>query len=84
MSRALPTNNKKKKLMKNIRKVYKIFFIKIYKERDSVKVRMVLSEPFDTMRGYRQGDPLSCDLFNFVVESVLRKAGVHRNGTNFS
>ena len=35
------------------------------------------------MRGFRQGDPLSCDLFNFLMESVLRKAGVHRNGTIF-
>ena len=49
----------------------------------SVKVGMDLSEPFDTVRGFRQGDPLSCDLFNFVMESVLRKAGVHRSGTIF-
>ena len=33
--------------------------------------------------GFKQGDPLSCDLFNFLLESVLRKAGVHRNGTIF-
>ena len=49
----------------------------------SVKVGMDLSETFDTVRGFRQGEPLSCDLFNFVMESVLRKAGVHRNGTIF-
>ena len=42
-----------------------------------------LSEPFDTVRGFRQGDPLSCDLFKFVMESVLRKAGVHRSGIIF-
>ena len=42
-----------------------------------------ISETFDTVRGFRQGDPLSCDLFNFLMKSVLRKAGVHRNGTIF-
>ncbi|XP_050745358.1 uncharacterized protein LOC127011601 [Drosophila biarmipes] len=49
----------------------------------SVKVGTNLSEPFNTVRGFRQGDPLSCDLFNFVMKGVLRKAGVHRSGTIF-
>ena len=31
------------------------------------------------MRGFKDGDPISCNLFNFVVDSVLRKAGVHCN-----
>ena len=39
-----------------------------------VCVKFILSEPFDTVRGFRQGDHLSCDLFNFVMESVMRKA----------
>ena len=41
----------------------------------SVKVGKDLSEPSDTMPGFRQGDPISCDLF---------KEGVHRNDTSFS
>ena len=49
----------------------------------SVKVGKDISEPFDTVRGFRQGDPLSCNLFNFFMESMLRKADVHRNGTIF-
>ena len=49
----------------------------------SVKVGMDLSETFNTVQGFRQGVPLSCDLYNFVIESVLRKAGVYRNGTIF-
>ena len=49
----------------------------------SVKVCKDYSGPFDTVRGFRQGDALSCDLFNFLMESVLRKAAVHRNGTIF-
>ena len=40
-----------------------------------VKVGKDLSVPFDTVRAFRQGEPLSCDLFNFLLESVLRKAG---------
>ena len=44
---------------------------------------MELSEPFDTVRSFWQGDLLSCDLFNIVMESVLWKAGVHRSGTIF-
>ena len=49
----------------------------------SVKVGKDLSEPFDTAQSFRQGDSLSCDRFNFLLESVLRKAGVHCNGTIF-
>ena len=49
----------------------------------SVKVGKDLFEPFHTVLGFRQGDPLSCDLFNFLMESALRKAGVHGNGTIF-
>ena len=41
----------------------------------------VLSGPFDSVCDFKYGDPLSCDLFKFVMESVLRKAGVHCNGT---
>ena len=53
------------------------------KAESSVKFRSDFSEPFVAMRGFRQGDPQSCDLFNFVMNTVLRKAFVHRNGTIF-
>ena len=42
---------------------------------------MKVSKPFDTVWDFRQGDPLLCNIFNFLMESVLRKAEVHRNGT---
>ena len=35
-----------------------------------------LSETFDTVKGCRKGDHLSCGLYNFVMENALRKAGV--------
>ena len=45
---------------------------------------MDLSEPFDTVRGFREGDPLSCDLFNFVMKSVYqRREFINGNGTVF-
>ena len=34
---------------------------------------MELSEPITIERGFRKGDPFSCDLFNFVMENILRK-----------
>ena len=48
-----------------------------------VKVGNDLFKYFDIERGYRQGDLLSCDPLNFLMESVLQKESVHRNGTIF-
>ena len=42
---------------------------------------MVLSKHFDIVRSWEQGEPLSCDLFNFVMENVLRKAEGRLNDT---
>ncbi|XP_051864305.1 uncharacterized protein LOC127566314 [Drosophila albomicans] len=47
----------------------------------SVKVGCGQSETFTTKCGLRQGDSLSCILFNILMESIIRKAGVHRTGT---
>ncbi|XP_051858122.1 uncharacterized protein LOC127565084 [Drosophila albomicans] len=47
----------------------------------SVKVGSGQSETFTTKCGLRQGDSLSCILFNILMESIIRKAGVHRTGT---
>ena len=41
-----------------------------------VKVGMHLFETLNNVRALRQGDPLSCDLFHFVMEYVLQKAGI--------
>ena len=62
-------------------KLIRLYRMTLSSSYSSVKVGKYLSELFDTVRGLRQGDPLSCELFNFLMESVLRKAGVHRNGT---
>ena len=49
--------------------------------RSSVKVGKELTDPFDTRRGLRQGDTLSCDLFNIIMEVIMRKAAVNMNKT---
>lgn len=45
-----------------------------------IKIEKNHSEPFDTLRGFRQGDHISCDHFNIV----LRKVVVNCNGTIFN
>lgn len=49
----------------------------------SIKVGNFLFEPFDAVRGFRQGDLLSCGLFSFIAVILLRKFGVHCNDTIF-
>lgn len=41
-----------------------------------VKVQSNMSEAFETAEGLRQGDALSCLLFNLALEGVLRRAGL--------
>ena len=36
-----------------------------------VKVGNNLSEPFDAKRVFRQGDSLSCDFFNILMEKII-------------
>jgi len=48
-----------------------------------VKVGNDLSEPFDAKRGFRQGDSLSCDFFNLLMEKIISAAGLKHNGTIF-
>lgn len=38
---------------------------------------------FDTKRGFRQGDSLSCDFFNLMMERIVRAADLRNPGTIF-
>ncbi|XP_062549913.1 uncharacterized protein LOC134214591 [Armigeres subalbatus] len=49
-----------------------------------VRVSGAFSSPFETRRGLRQGDGLSCLLFNIALEGVIRRAGIDRSGTIFT
>ena len=52
--------------------------------RCCVKILGGLSSPFETRRGLRQGDGLSCLLFNIALEGVMRRAGFNMRGTIFT
>lgn len=49
-----------------------------------VRVGGDISEPFETTNGLRQGDALSCILFNIALEKVVRSAGVTMTGTIYN
>ncbi|CAG9832840.1 unnamed protein product [Diabrotica balteata] len=49
------------------------------------KVRVQdVSKPFKTNRGLRQGDALSCTLFNLALEKVMRDSGINLKGTIYT
>ena len=49
--------------------------------KSAVKIGKNLREPLTTRRGLRQGDTLSCDLFNILMEVIMRKAAVNLDKT---
>lgn len=52
--------------------------------RCSVRISGELSESFESRRGLRQGDGLSCLLFNIALEGVMRRAEFNMRGTIFN
>lgn len=48
-----------------------------------VRIQTDLSEPLKTLNGLRQGDSLSCLLFNLTLEKIVRDAGIQTRGTIF-
>ena len=51
--------------------------------RGHIKLRNSLSEPLNITNGLRQGDALSCLLFNVALEKVIRDANLQIRGTIF-
>ena len=49
-----------------------------------VRISGGTSDPFESHRGLRQGDGLSCLLFNVALEGVMRRAGFDMRGTIFN
>lgn len=49
-----------------------------------IKIRDDTSEPFQAMNGLRQGDALSCLLFNIALEKSIRDSKVNTSGTLFN
>ncbi|WP_333765086.1 reverse transcriptase domain-containing protein, partial [Streptomyces sp. IBSBF 2390] len=50
--------------------------------RSAVRIAKQVSEPFTTTKGFRQGDALSCDLFNICLEVIVRRAGLSGTANN--
>jgi hypothetical protein len=48
-----------------------------------VKIRNRFSEPINVKNGVRQGDTLTCLLFNTALEKVIWEAAVNIRGTIF-
>ena len=44
----------------------------------------MLADPFESRRGLRQGDGLSCALFNIALEVIVRRAAIDTKGTIFT
>ena len=42
------------------------------------------SEPFITTKGFRQGDGLSCDLFNICLVMIIRAINIDTTGTIYN
>ena len=49
-----------------------------------VKVDSEKSELFIRTKGFRQGDGLSCDLFNICLEMIIRAANINITGTIYN
>ena len=52
-------------------KLIRLYGMTLSNSCSSVKIGKDLSEPFATVRGFRQGDPLSRDLFSFLLERLV-------------
>lgn len=51
--------------------------------RCSIKIGNNLTDQFDVKKGFRQGDALSCDFFNIVLEGIVKNSNVNTRGTIF-
>ena len=49
-----------------------------------VKVNDEKTDPFKTTKGFRQGDGLSCDLFNICLEAIIQAASIDTSGTIYN
>ena len=58
--------------MYNLPELFQRTVKSLYKKAEtSVVINGVLSKPFKVTKGVRQGDPLSCLLFNIAIEPLI-------------
>lgn len=65
------------------RKLINMVQITMNNSHCQVRIQTDLSEPLKTLNGLRQGDSLSCLLFNLALEKIVRDAGIQTRGTIF-
>ena len=64
-------------------KLIRLVKITLENSQNLVRIQSATSEPFQKTGGLRQGDSLSCLLFNLALEKVIRDAGIQTRGTIF-
>ena len=52
--------------------------------KSAVRMGTNASQPFTTTKGFRQGDALSCDLFNICLEIIVRRADTRASNNIFT
>jgi endonuclease/exonuclease/phosphatase family metal-dependent hydrolase len=50
----------------------------------AVKIDNDISSYFRTLKGFIQGDGISCDFFNIALEKIIREAQIQTRGTTFT
>jgi hypothetical protein len=65
-------------------KLVKLTRAALKRVRSMVKIHSTTSETFETKRGLRQGDSLSCYLFNLALEKVIRNAKLDIRGNIYT
>jgi sorting nexin-29 len=65
-------------------KLIRLVKVTLKRVRCRVKIHNNLSEQFDTSIGLRQGDALSCILFDLVLETVHTDSEIETKGTTYN
>lgn len=63
------------------RKIIRLVQMTLRNSRSKVKVQQEFSRDFTVNQGLRQGDPLSCVLFNLTLERLMRNITISDRGT---
>ena len=62
-------------------KLTRLIYMTLHRSRSKVKAQGEYSREFPIQQGLRQGDSLSCMLFNLVLERVIRNINIDTRGT---
>jgi sorting nexin-29 len=64
-------------------KLIRLVKITMQNSQCRIKLQSELSKPLNTINELRQGDSLTCLLFNSALEKVIRDSGIQTTGTIF-